>query len=86
MPHWDNEGREQWVCQKGAHVCTGESIWVERGSDLARQLGCHGNVCPPCLQRGVAPPPRSVYEHARRESGLDGQALRDYVNRYYGHG
>jgi hypothetical protein len=30
--------------------------------------------------------PISVYEHAAQESGLSGQALRAYVNRYYGHG
>jgi len=29
--------------------------------------------------------PMSVFEHCRRESGLTGLALRNYVNRHYGH-
>ncbi len=28
----------------------------------------------------------SVFEHCRQESGLTGVALKQYVNRYYGHG
>ena len=35
MSHWDAQGNEQWVCQPGAHVCTGHSNWIE-GT---------GNVC-----------------------------------------
>lgn len=29
--------------------------------------------------------PISLYEHCRRESGLEGRKLDEYVNRYYGH-
>lgn len=51
MPHWDEHGREEWVCQKGGHICTGESTWVERNSPLSLELKCHGNVCEDCLDR-----------------------------------
>jgi hypothetical protein len=72
MPHWDAEGREEWVCQKGAHICTGHSTWVEGV----------GNVCDEHLHD----PPLSLHEHCRRESGLTGPALDAYVNRHYGFG
>ena len=87
MPHFDERGREQWVCQKGGHVCTGDSTWVERGSLLASRLGCHGNVCAECLgDRGERP--LSLMEHCSYESGhpLGSQELRRYVNRHYGLG
>lgn len=45
MPHFDDQGREEWVCQLGAHVCTGESTWVEGV----------GNVC-----EEHAPKPKTV--------------------------
>ncbi len=78
MPHFDDSGREEWVCQKGAHVCTGPSTWVEGV----------GNVCPRCFAppSNAPEPPLSLYEHARRESGLSGLALVRYVNRHYGQG
>jgi hypothetical protein len=78
MPHWDSEGRQQWVCQKGAHICTGKPIWVEGV----------GNVCSKC-HAGTKQPqsPISLTEYCRQESGgLSGQALTNYINRYYGHG
>ncbi len=94
MPHWNAAGQEEWVCQKGGHVCTGESTWVKRGSDRAKELGCSGNVCSKCLagMNGLTnraredAGPLSVHEHARRESGLTGPALDRYVQRFYGHG
>lgn len=46
MPHFNYAGQEQWVCQKGAHVCTGASTWVEGV----------GNVCSDCLPNTIAPP------------------------------
>lgn len=49
MPHWNDKGEEEWVCQKGGHICTGSSKWVERGSELAWYLKCTGNVCVDCL-------------------------------------
>lgn len=50
MPHFDEEGREEWVCQKGGHICTGTSIWVEAGSEDAERLGIReGNVCRDCF-------------------------------------
>jgi hypothetical protein len=50
MPHFDEQGREQWVCQKGGHICTGKSTWVEVGSELAKKLGFRGgNICDRCL-------------------------------------
>ena len=81
MPHWDDDGNQQWVCQRGAHICTGPSTWVEG----------EGNVCPSCLdkpkhQKQPPKPPMSMFEHCRRESGLSGNALRQYVNRHYGFG
>lgn len=84
MPHFDAQGREEWVCQKGGHICTGDSTYVERDSDLSKQLGCVGNVCPTCLAR--AQRPMGLREYCKLESGLDGQALTAYINRYYGHG
>lgn len=57
MPHFSESGQEQWVCQKGGHICTGESTWVKEGTPLAKQLGCYGNVCGRCL-----PKPKSINE------------------------
>jgi hypothetical protein len=56
MPHFDSNGNETWVCQKGGHICTGESHWVERGSALSAELGCHGNVCHRCFCKPTTPP------------------------------
>ncbi len=39
MPHWNSKGEEEWICQKGEHICTGPSAWI---------IGT-GNVCPRCL-------------------------------------
>lgn len=39
MPHWNDKGEQEWVCQVGAHICTGSSIWIDG----------KGNVCPKCL-------------------------------------
>lgn len=50
MPHWDKDGNEQWVCQFGAHICTGHSTWVDHGTELSKEMGCHGNVCDACLE------------------------------------
>lgn len=88
MPHWDDQGREEWVCQKAGHICTGKSTWVERDSELAKKLKCHGNVCDRCLKfyQAYYAPVMSVREHCKIESGLDGPALDAYINRYYGHG
>ncbi len=89
MPHWDANGNEQWVCQKGAHVCIGKYTWVDHGSELAKKLGCHGNVCDRCMaeQTKKADHPISLMEYCKIESGgLEGQDLMNYVNRYYGHG
>lgn len=44
---------EEWLCQKGGHVCTGVSTWVDRGSPLGQLLFCHGNVCAWCLNGNV---------------------------------
>ncbi len=52
MPHWDEQGREEWVCQRGAHVCTGVSVWAEGA--LQRAIGCCGNVCLGCLASWVS--------------------------------
>ncbi len=41
MPHFDKRGREEWVCQLGAHVCTGAGTWIT----------WIGNVCPACLPK-----------------------------------
>lgn len=89
MPHFNEQGQEEWVCQRGAHVCTGRSTWVERGSDEAKTLGCHGSICDDCLAKAgysIDEGPLSIIEHCRRESGLDGTALTEYINRHYGHG
>lgn len=60
MPHFDSQGREEWICQRGAHICTGKLTWVHANSAVARRLGCHGNVCDRCIeghlhQKYVAP-------------------------------
>jgi hypothetical protein len=81
MPHFNHAGEQEWVCQKSGHICTGPSTWVERGSELAKQLGCTGNVCPRCLGNDET---LSLHEHCRRESGLTGPALDRYINRHYG--
>lgn len=49
MPHFDQAGNDTWVCQKGGHICTGESHWVEAGSQMSKDLGgVVGNVCSYC--------------------------------------
>ena len=44
MPHFDRYGDEEWVCQRGAHVRTGHSTWVEG----------LGNVCDECMESFTA--------------------------------
>lgn len=102
MPHFNAQGQDTWVCQKGGHICSGHSTWIDRGSDLAKQIGCHGNVCQSCLQKAVAvipaavnepteppvKPPMSLHEYCSYESGFPrgSRELENYINRYYGHG
>ncbi len=104
MPHFNEDGDATWLCQRCAMVYTDKfhSTWVDRGTELAATLGCHGNVCDNCLpgnmfdralERVCKPEwtpnfdrPISLHEHCRRESGLDGPALERYINRHYGHG
>ena len=86
MPHWNDKGEEEWVCQKGAHVCTGKSTWVEG----------LGNVCDACLaaggERAKTYPRRKTHpvyhnsiERLAKEQGLDaarvidGDRLMEYV-------
>jgi len=77
MPHFDANGNEEWVCQKGGHICTGDSTWVKG----------LGNVCPTCMGKEPGNGLLSLEEHCRIESGgLTGPALDRYINRYYGHG
>ena len=38
MPHWDKQGREEWICQVGEHICTGNSTWIEGIGNCCR--GC----------------------------------------------
>ena len=65
---------------------------------MANRVGAFGNVCDACLTKALrdsprpavnepeqTEPPLSLYEHCRRESGLSGKALDNYVNRHYGH-
>lgn len=54
MPHFDAE----WVCQLGAHVCTGQSLWVE-GT---------GNVCLECLAKRM-PAPFQEYQSVLTHNG-----------------
>ena len=58
MPHFNNKGEEEWVCQKGGHICTGDSTWVEKGTEFAKQMGCFGNVCERCLKKSGFTPPK----------------------------
>lgn len=91
MPYFTSDGDEQWVCQKAGHICTGHSTWIERGSEQAKVLGMFGNICDACLTKATnptpfadtEPAPLSLYEHCRRESGLTGIALDNYVRRHY---
>ena len=65
MPHWNDKGEQEWVCQKGAHVCTGSSKWIDRDSEAGIILKVHGNVCVDCLVEAGAyivknPMPRTL--------------------------
>lgn len=53
MPHFNSRGEDTWVCQKGAHICSGQSTWVDRDSEIAKRIGCHGNVCKSCLLKAL---------------------------------
>lgn len=59
MPHFDASGNEEWVCQLGAHVCTGRSVWVE-GT---------GNCCLECLAKTL-PAPLADYQSLLTHNGV----------------
>lgn len=90
MPHFDADGNGTWICQVCARIFpdTVPANWLP----IARRKdkSC-GNVCPNCTKMGKnfdntdSEAPISLHEHCRRESGLEGQALRNYINRHYGH-
>lgn len=139
MPHFDANGEQEWVCQVGAHVCIGDSVWLdgignvcsdcaakreiflvaytkhdgkgksERRSkhyaDKAKAMDDYNKLLkagPLCrditmyklwsvhFPEATKQPakkserPMSVYEHAKKESGLSGLALKSYISRYYG--
>lgn len=84
MPHFDEHGRDTVICQLCGRTVS-EATWRP---DLTRNKSA-GNVCAACVAKSKEPrraePLLSLYEHCRLESGLSGEALREYINRYYGH-
>lgn len=85
MPHFDEDGNDTYLCQFCARVFSAIPKY------LPVYIEGRGNKCPSCQKSGYdirkpIEPPISLHEHCRRESGLEGQALTDYINRYYGHG
>lgn len=58
MPHFDANGNEQWVCQLGEHVCTGQSVWIE-GT---------GNACLECIAKRL-PQPLQGYQSLLTHNG-----------------
>lgn len=83
MPHFNELGHDTYICQFCGQIKDGQldlSVWVEG----------RGNKCSTCnfedQSKKPLEPPISLYEHCRRESGLEGQALTNYINRHYGHG
>lgn len=97
MPHFDEYGGDEWICQicGRVHDSTVKSVWNSKATGNVTA----GNVCPRCMRafdetgltgdrlREYVRGPMSLAEHCRRESGgLTGEALRQYMNRYYGTG
>jgi hypothetical protein len=88
MPHFDQYGGDEWICQVCGRVQSSRVGFGWR-PDITNNTSA-GNVCPTCLKRYTerqAATPISLAEHCRRESGgLTGTALNRYINRYYGFG
>ncbi len=109
MPHFDEFGGDEWVCQICGKIQNSRVIPVWRTDVTGHESA--GNVCPKCMElhersgltsgnlRELAQhvtghgdrcsynSPISLAEHCQRESGgLTGEALKRYINRYYGHG
>jgi hypothetical protein len=102
MPHFDEYGGDEWICQICGKIQNSQ-VQSEWSLDITQNESA-GNICPRCkkvhdqtglkgealrkaIQGKVTPTgPISLYEHCRRESGLEGMALQRYINRYYGHG
>lgn len=87
MPHFTEEGNESILCQsclKQIDCGREKSFWRPdiTGNESA------ATVCEQCAsgrEERPASEPYSLVEHCKKESGLTGRALRDYINRYYGH-
>ena len=79
MARFSAEGNDMYICQECGRDLDGvkfPSTWTGKG-----------NVCPACLKKAKVEPSLSLYEHCRAESGLTNpEAVRRYMNRYYGHG
>jgi hypothetical protein len=64
MPSFTATGQEEWVCQRGGHICTGESTWVDG----------EGNVCPACFvetkDAGDDSEPLQFYQSIVTHNGL----------------
>lgn len=91
MPHFTDDGRDTVLCQVCARVVTA-ATWRP---DITGNKSA-GNVCKSCEAKAQAhnrtqqPASgwESLAEHCAKESGfpLGSLQLRDYINRYYGHG
>ena len=77
-------GNDMYICQ----VCGKDLDSVVHPPSWRPDLvGCKRacNVCPSCVTRMDAPV--GLYEHCKQESGLSNpEAVRQYMNRHYGHG
>ena len=83
MPHFSEDGNDEYICQTCARIydsVKSPSEWIENASPKLRR----GNACPNCIAKANAP--MGLVDYCRIESGLEGQELMDYVNRHYGHG
>jgi len=93
MPHFCSLscGADECICQLCGKVRCSNSkcpngIEFEWRPDLTKDESM-GLVCKDCAHLETRPKvdePMSVYEHCRRESGLEGLALKKYIDRYYG--
>lgn len=81
MPTFDEFGGDEWICQVCGKIQSSQ-VESEWRPDITGHKSA-GNVCPICVL-AYENKPMSLYEHCRRESGLQGQALREYINRHYG--
>jgi len=92
---------DTWICQLCGNIYCGGCVDSQWRPDLTGHESagnvcpaCLSKATPPAqgpvrfqdeaiAQREEGP--MSLYEHCKRESGLEGAALNRYIQRYYGH-